>query len=1134
MPEKTVRRRRARRLRWVVLGCVAVLTACTGTPGLPPLPLPPAPSAVAASVTATNSAPVTATATATSASAVAAATATTARTPLDLPKLPDIVDAPPAATTRTDQLSAAMIAAGKPTLQQAIDVYSLSFAPLPGATPFTGPPGDGFSGTQALLMIDSFEDQLTPDQRAVVESHRGTPAAEAAGPDQPFVPVTDSSEATTPANGVATASSGAAASGSPGVGPTPTTGSGLRAPGAAFAAPPTPTPGPTFDPPTKARYESLLNAARGDWEAKYPNLIALVKGREYMDTSAVDDNPASPDEMTTDTGIEPNSCVITVYPELLREHPSDLYIKFVFAHELFHCIQFTWNTQIPAGWLLEGSAEFAAMDIYRNQAIQTFDSGFKQWFTNPGTPLGQEGDKKGYNAWPLFQDWQTRYTNVYDSIRAMIVAGGADPTSLLTAAGWLNDPFELRWTSTSLRSTTFSDDDFTLGWPGTDAAYPTELHDLSVPDGPTGIGQFAVKAKGPYRHVNHSETFSGDVDLVSVIPANGPVLTRADSGPQTVPDGQQRWFCVKAGACECPAGQQPTVDITPLTPPMILSFPARLTETDADVTDLKWDPNRYCESKTPGARPGGPDEAGTSNGDPHVTTFDGLLYDLMTLGEFVTATDPQGGFTVQERHAVAGFGTAISAVALGDGTHRLTFTADAIKSDATITVRADGAASSESQVTAGPLSGTSTDAEHWTVTWPDGSAVQLRWNEGFFLTVQPSAARAGRVVGILGSPDGNFLDDLALPDGSPASAADHYQAYGQAWWVTDATSLFDYDAGQNTETFRVAPPNRPVPQPPSEQALTSCRTGLGVGATTGELNACAFDVTATGSQSFVEAYQPVVQTRESFNAVEPPASSPSSPIVVGTSADAGAASGSGAASGGPSSAVGPVTNALTLSGAVPDASAVNSAPLTGVIHLVEGAIIVVKAQCPQNPTDLEISFSQKKADGSTANQSAGLCGSLWQDETVNGEGSETHPGEVYLMANSTGDFDVTVDNESQGATSVLVFVDADPDPLIAKEPLPASGVSKTLTGEASGMVVMLSPGNSGGTWSISGGAAVCGQVQYVSGPTGSGPPTDIGALCWHHTTISLGPASIQVPLVIFARSGIGAAASIPVTVTRTQ
>jgi len=111
----------------------------------------------------------------------------------------------------------------------------------------------------------------------------------------------------------------------------------------------------------------------------------------------------------------------------------------------------------------------------------------------------------------------------------------------------------------------------------------------------------------------------------------------------------------------------------------------------------------------------------------------------------------------------------------------------------------------------------------------------------------------------------------ALPDGSslgarPTSEADRYKVlyekFADAWRVTDATSLFDYEPGTNTATFTRSewPRNHPqscaiegqtsAPAATEEIAQQACAKVVGP-----RKADCIFDVMVTGNAGFGKTYE---------------------------------------------------------------------------------------------------------------------------------------------------------------------------------------------------------------------------------------------------------------------------------------
>lgn len=193
-------------------------------------------------------------------------------------------------------------------------------------------------------------------------------------------------------------------------------------------------------------------------------------------------------------------------------------------------------------------------------------------------------------------------------------------------------------------------------------------------------------------------------------------------------------------------------------------------------------------------------------GDPHLVTLDGLACDFQAVGEFVAMQSADGtDVAVQIRTAAVGdLASNITAVAVLIDGHRITITAGA-----EATLRVDGVVTMvPDDVGVLSIGGgfIEYDGSTYTVTDPGGAGMIVQPVAGrldLVLTVDP--VYAGALQGLLGNFNGDPADDLALADGTvlahPVSFADLYGAYAESWRVTEATSLFDYDAGESTETF---------------------------------------------------------------------------------------------------------------------------------------------------------------------------------------------------------------------------------------------------------------------------------------------------------------------------------------------
>ena len=194
-------------------------------------------------------------------------------------------------------------------------------------------------------------------------------------------------------------------------------------------------------------------------------------------------------------------------------------------------------------------------------------------------------------------------------------------------------------------------------------------------------------------------------------------------------------------------------------------------------------------------------------GDPHLITLDGLAYDFQAVGEFTLIEALSGDpLSVQVRYRpVEGSDLATRTTAIAadvDGT-RLVFDLDALS-----LIKVDGA---DLDIAAGgslPI-GTAGgeiyfDGEVYTLVFSSGDQIRITARDSF-LDLSVGLLPGRDVHGLLGNGDGDTANDLALRDGTvlsqPISFDDLYGAYAESWRITDADSLFDYEAGQGTADF---------------------------------------------------------------------------------------------------------------------------------------------------------------------------------------------------------------------------------------------------------------------------------------------------------------------------------------------
>lgn len=304
--------------------------------------------------------------------------------------------------------------------------------------------------------------------------------------------------------------------------------------------------------------------------------------------------------------------------------------------------------------------------------------------------------------------------------------------------------------------------------------------------------------------------------------------------------------------------------------------------------------------------PGSPNELlhwgslnnGANDGEPHITTVDGIHYDFQSAGEFITLRDANG-LEIQTRQTpvattfapgmnpYTGLATCLSintAVAARVGSHRVTFQPgpSGVLDPNGLQLRVDGV------LTTLGASGLALGGGGRVI--PSlGGGIQIDFPDETTLVVTPgtwapigkwylnlSVFHTRAAEGIMGAiAPGSWLP--ALPNGTslgprPSSLHQRYidlnLTFADAWRVTNTTSLFDYAPGTSTATFTlrswpqesgacVIPQQPPVAPIEPRIAQQLCRAIVDK-----NINAdCVFDVTVTGETGFAKTYLLTQQIR---------------------------------------------------------------------------------------------------------------------------------------------------------------------------------------------------------------------------------------------------------------------------------
>jgi hypothetical protein len=260
-----------------------------------------------------------------------------------------------------------------------------------------------------------------------------------------------------------------------------------------------------------------------------------------------------------------------------------------------------------------------------------------------------------------------------------------------------------------------------------------------------------------------------------------------------------------------------------------------------------------CNAPVPAA----PGNGGGGWGDPHLFTFDKVKYDCQAVGELTLALGDDG-LEVQARTA-PWLGRQVSvnvAIAARVGVDRIGFFTGG-------TVKLNG------QTTEFPNGKTTLPgggdlyryAGKMILVWPDNSQLHVQfWSDHLDVTLFVPDARKSHMLGLLGNFDGVTTGELVKRNGQAIADAptfeEFYRQYVESWRVTQEGSLFDYEAGQTTETFT----DRSFPQgivtaAGLSEAERAAAEAICQSASVPQewMDACEVDVASTGDTSFADA-----------------------------------------------------------------------------------------------------------------------------------------------------------------------------------------------------------------------------------------------------------------------------------------
>ena len=257
-----------------------------------------------------------------------------------------------------------------------------------------------------------------------------------------------------------------------------------------------------------------------------------------------------------------------------------------------------------------------------------------------------------------------------------------------------------------------------------------------------------------------------------------------------------------------------------------------------------------CAAPATPPTPTGP--FGSAAGDPHLATFDQLLYDMQAAGEFVFAASTTDAFAVQVRTRLAGTISYVDqyAVRTPEGQVVIYDSAGA---------RVDGIALDAGEVR--ELTGGGT-VSPIAVRLSDGTSIS--WGaipSARSVRVHLASGRVGNMRGLLGDGNGTAANDGLAVDGRQIvgpgalkgltpeqTEAVLYDDFAAGWIVPDGSRLF---SGERRPFVKPA-----LPQPFARFTTAQINSATQLCASKGwvepELSLCVYDVLVTGDPQFAE------------------------------------------------------------------------------------------------------------------------------------------------------------------------------------------------------------------------------------------------------------------------------------------
>jgi hypothetical protein len=577
------------------------------------------------------------------------------------------------------------------------------------------------------------------------------------------------------------------------------------------------------------------------------------------------------------------------------------------THEVVHCFQgeaigdiYKFNA-MPS-WIMEGTAEYlAAEDTKVVDPVLT--EAWPNYLVSEVSLTNRNYDALGYYSLLAYKGrdiWGT----VANGWKAAANSTQRSDTFIAVLHG---DDSDIRdsWAESYANATAWGDPWVLHGF-GAPPDKTSTLHEIQAVADPGWTGSLLSRSNT----VLYVKDTSGEV--VTVV-TDGLAFVHDSSGHSAM-SFQVQSFCT-VESCVCPngtalAGQDMAsshIDIPFLAAINAPEGGAQYHVIGSSLADL-------CKGVTPEPQatsaPKGPcgPACSQSNGDPHLTTVNRYRYDFQAAGEFTLLRTADGSVDIQARQepygsaATNGKPTGLvsinTAIAARVGSHKV----GVYVTPSGLVAHVDGKVAdlSSGPIDLGNGARISTVGKGFQIDLPDGTTLWALsvgvW--GINAQIHPSPALLTSGQGLLGYIIPGGMGVPALPDGTrlpkAASTAERlttlYGKFADAWRITDSTSLFDYDPGKNTKSYTI----KPYPTDTTRAGATDLSAGeraAGQSACSSvadpDLQAeCVFDVGVTGQTGFAGTYEATQTLYDSGVAEASPSptprtsASPSSPGVA--------------------------------------------------------------------------------------------------------------------------------------------------------------------------------------------------------------------------------------------------------------